>query len=738
MCLVALVAQPSSAQHASVGLPADCELILNGSATESDALYLTNGEVNRVGSAFCREPVDVVAFSTDFSFQLQNPGADGFMFVLQGQGPQAVGEYGINLGFAGKISSIQKSVGIKFDLYDNAGEGSNSTGLFVKGSTPTTPAEDLTSTGIDLHSGHIFAVHLTYDGLVLTVELRDTVTGTYFSTTYQVDIPSIVGGPTAFVGFTAGTGGLTAIQKVIAWNYTSALPTSNLPITTGGKSNLAASPSAAARLLDQATFGPTANDIVHVQQIGLTNYLQEQYALPTTNLQKFGLPVPSPCDSGSTCFDATWWKNVINAQDQVRQRVAFALSHIFVTSTLAQGGYAMVPYYNILINDAFANWRTLMQDVTLSPVMGSYLSMVNNAKAATGQIANENFARENLQLFNLGAVLLNEDGSNQTDTQGRPIPAYTQEQVEAFARAFTGWTFATSVDSRPQDLQGDPQLYGLSMVPVQSEHDSDTKTLLQGVTLRPGQSAEQDLKDSLDNIFLHPNLPPFVCRQLIQHLVTSSPSPAYVARVSRVFMDNGLGVRGDLKAVITAILLDEEARAGDTNASFDGGHLREPLLFLANVLRALPYTPEDTSTPWGYWAVSWTVGHMGEAPVAAPSVFYFYSPSYSLPGTARLAPEFGLESVANISALKVLVDQVIYGQVAHMKLDLNGDTDLMSRADRPSDLVEELSFLFMHSQMPDRMKEIIINTVAAAPDLSQRVRVALDLTLTSSHYKILH
>ncbi len=500
-------------------------------------------------------------------------------------------------------------------------------------------------------------------------------------------------------------------------------------------------PAAAARLLDQAAFGPTSSDISHVEQIGLQGYLNEQFSFAATVLPQFPANVGAPCDSTETCWGSDWWMAAANAPDQLRQRVAFALSHIFVTSTSTVGGYAMVSYYNLLLGDAFSNWRTLMQDVTLSPVMGNYLNMVNSGKASSGQIANENFARENLQLFNIGDVLLNSDGSVQTNSLGHPVPSYTENQVQAFARAFTGWTYWPRWGQVLTDFQTDPQdvsTYSKPMVSIESEHDTDSKVLLSGTVLPSGQSAEQDLSGALDNIFQHPNLPPFICRQLIQQLVTSNPSSAYVSRVARVFINNGSGVRGDLKAVVTAILLDDEARAGDTNPTYDGGHLREPLLYLANILRALHYTPRDTADPWGYWAISWSSVGVGQAPMQAPSVFYYYSPNYVLPGTTITAPEFGIENVASVSARKVLADYLIYNAVENMSFDVGSDTELMSCASDPSALVDELSFLFLHSQMPDQMNQIIVNMITPLTDLQQRVRVALNLVLTSPQYKVIH
>ncbi len=516
---------------------------------------------------------------------------------------------------------------------------------------------------------------------------------------------------------------------------------SSFAVHAKGEQTAGATATAAARLLDQASFGPTSADILHVEQVGLPAYIKEQIAQPQTVLPEFPMDVGDPCDSTETCWGAVFWKASINDSDQLRQRVAFALSHIFVTTTPVVGGYAMVPYYNLLIKDAFSNWRNVMQDVALSSVMGNMLNMVNSAAAPAGQIANENFARENMQLFNLGDVLLNNDGSVQTDSAGRPLPSYTEDQVQAFARAFTGWTYASRWGQTLNDFQADPldvSTYTMPMVPIEHLHDTSSKTLLNGTTLPAGETAEQDLSAALDNVFQHPNVPPFISRQLIQQLVSSNPSPAYISRIAQVFMDNGSGVRGDLKAVVTAILLDPEARAGDTDPAFDGGHLREPILYLANVMRALPYYPWDSVDPWGYWTVSWTSSSAGEAPMQAPSVFYYYSPNHMIPGTTLYGPEFGLENAATISSRKVMADQLIYGQVVNMSVNLVGDTDLTSRAANPSDLVDELSFLFMHSQMPAQMKQIIVDTITPTQDLMQRIRVALNLVITSPQYKIIH
>ena len=495
---------------------------------------------------------------------------------------------------------------------------------------------------------------------------------------------------------------------------------------------------AAARFLDQSSFGPTSEAISLVQSRGLGAYLEEQLALPPTLMTQFSLPVPTPCDSAETCWGAVWWKSTLTAPDHLRQRVAFALGHIFVVSTLSVGGYAMVPYYNILLRDAFGDWRTLMQDIALSPVMGLYLNMVNSAKAAPGQIANENFARESMQLFGTGTMLLNPDGTEQRGPNGSPKPVYTQAQVQDFARAFTGWTFASEDGSKPSGFTGEGGTFSRPMVAVEREHDQDAKRLLGDRVLPAGQTAEQDLTQALDNIFASANLPPFLCRQLIQHLVTSNPSSAYVARVTAVFKDDGSGKRGNLKAVITAILMDKEARAGDIQPNLDAGHLRESLLLATGIMRALHYEKAVEPGPYAFWTISWTSGTAGETPMQAPSVFYYYSPFYQLPGTNRTAPEFAMESVAGISGRKVMVDQLLNGRVAHTHFDLAADREILRRAADPRVLVDEFDLLFMHSQMPAPMKQLLVTTIAPLRDPLQRVRMGLYLTLTSSQYMVLH
>nr|WP_246409692.1 DUF1800 domain-containing protein [Granulicella aggregans] len=491
------------------------------------------------------------------------------------------------------------------------------------------------------------------------------------------------------------------------------------------------------RILDQTSFGPTDNSIAHLQKIGTSGYLAEQFAAPTTLLAECPAAGPYQCE------DSEWWQTAITGQDQLRQRVAFALSEMFVVSTLSLPRASIPLYHNTLANDAFGNFRTLMRDVTLTPAMGIYLDMIYSVKPAPGQIANENYAREMLQLFTLGVNELNPDGTEQLDESGAPIPAYTEANVQAFARAYTGWGYAGDLDYSDPMVPLDSGSH-----PLYNKHDTTAKTLINS-TLPAGQTAIQDLDGAMDDIFNHPNVGPFVCRQLIQHLVTSTPSPAYVGRVAAVFADNGQGVRGDMRAVISAILLDTEARAGDLNADADDGHLREPILFITAMMRALNFTVTDPTALFPYDELSALSSTLGEDPYRASSVFNFFPAEYELPGTNMNAPEFGIENTATATLRLSLADTIVSNKIPGFSADLSSTSEFGQLASNPSDLVDELSVLLMNGQMPANMRAAIVDAVsaiavpatpqtAASSALAQRVRLAIYLVITSSHYKVIH
>jgi uncharacterized protein (DUF1800 family) len=501
---------------------------------------------------------------------------------------------------------------------------------------------------------------------------------------------------------------------------------------------------AAARFLDQTSFGPTAAGIAQVQQIGLQAALAEQFNQPTTTYSQ-PPATDSECTNNFRCTMSDFLKVSAWGNDQLRQRVAMALSEIWVAPM--QEPNAMPFYLNTLANDAFTNYRTVMQDATLAPQMGVFLNMVNSAAPATGQIANENFGREMMQLFSLGPELLNADGTLQADSGGNPIPTYTELQVEAFARAYTGWTFANSDGSTPTDLRWNFN-YNHLMVPVDSAHDTTQKILLNGTTLPASQTAQQDLQGALDNIFAHPNIGPFICKQLIQHLVTGNPSPGYVERVSAIFANNGSGVRGDMKAVLTAIIMDQEARAGDTqtgdqadaNPAIDGGHLREPLLWTANLVRGLGATQTNPSDPYPFVNFMDDLSNLGEAPFCQTSVFNYFPPQYVIPQADINSPEFGLEDTGSIIPRLSLADHIIHASIPGLTVDLSATSAIGQNAANPAQLADYLGMLFMHSQMPTNMRSDLITAISAIPatDLQSRAQVAVFLLVTSSQYKIIH
>jgi uncharacterized protein (DUF1800 family) len=506
---------------------------------------------------------------------------------------------------------------------------------------------------------------------------------------------------------------------------------------------------AAARILDQSTFGPTTASIQHVQQVGFNAFLDEQFNTPATLIPDIPNPNPAQCNLFATqnrnCGQSAWLQIALASNDQLRQRVAYALGQIWVTSTLEIDGRAMTSYLNLLAKDAFTDYRTIMQDVTLSPAMGNYLNMINSNLPANGEIANENYARELMQLFTTGVYLLNEDGSLQSDSSGNPIPVYTEDQIQAFARVFTGWTYANPDGSAPSQFPNRTNNYDSPMAAVESHHDIGAKAILSGVTLPPGQTAAADLQGALDNVFNHANVGPFVCKQMIQHLVSSAPSPAYVERVAKVFADNGSGVRGDMKAVITAILLDQEARAndadtGDSTPAVDGGHLREPILWATAVARALNAQSSNTdlTNHYPYIQLASLIGGVGEAPLESGSVFNFFPPSYMIPETELNAPEFAIENTGTVIPRLSLADRFVNNYNDALAIDLSATSSLGQLASNPGQLVDSLGSTFMHGQMPSAMRSAIVAEISGISDPAQRVRLAVYLVTTSSQYKVIN
>jgi uncharacterized protein (DUF1800 family) len=586
------------------------------------------------------------------------------------------------------------------------------------------PTPVVASATATLVSGTSYALDVEGSSFVEGAEIQvggsDVTTSFITATDLQATVTVASGATTLSVGVLNPAPGSAASNAVSATIYL-------------------ASATAAARLLDQATFGPTLADMQTVEGEGIDAYITNQFNTADTPLANIPTTLPAVCLAANTpinCEESEWWQTVLTGNDQLRQRVAFALSEMFVISSNSVNATTITYYHNTLAKDAFTNFSTIMHDVSLSPGMGAYLNMLNSAKAPTGQIANENYPRELMQLFTLGINLLNDDGTEQLDGSGNPIPAYTETQVQAFARAYTGWTYATASGGAPSSFPNNTVNYFAPMAAVESKHDETAKILLDGTTLPSGQTAEEDLSGALADIFAHANVAPFVSKQLIQHLVTSTPSAAYVSRIAAVFASNGSGVRGDMQAVIRAILEDSEARAGDTNALYDGGHLREPMLWITNFLRAVGFSNTDANS--SYYSLSNYSSNLNERPYRSGSVFNFFPPSYVIPQTSLNAPEFDLENSASAILRLSLADTMVNNKMTGFSVNLSATGTLgLIAAAGSANLVDELSLLFMHGQMPADMRTQIISAIDGL-STAQQVRVAVYLVISSSQYKVMH
>ncbi|MEE9335957.1 MAG: DUF1800 domain-containing protein [Granulosicoccaceae bacterium] len=519
----------------------------------------------------------------------------------------------------------------------------------------------------------------------------------------------------------------------------------NIPATT---------PENAAQLLSRATFGTTHAAIDAVMQDGIALWVEKQFTLKGPA----HLDYVRQYSNGSLRSPRHdyWWVQATLGKDQLRQRMAFALSEIMVISdigySLSNSQYGVTRYYDKLLENSFGNYRDLLEEVTLSPVMGLYLSMLQNARGdpETNTRADENFAREVMQLFSIGLHELENDGTVKT-LNGKPIPAYTQTDVENYARVFTGWNYFNP-RAWNQTLNTGGDLIS-NMAPVEEYHDVDSKTLIDGQQTPAGVTAEEDLKVALDSLANHPNVGPFIGKQLIQKLVTSNPSPAYVGRVATAFNNNGEGVRGDLTAVLRAILFDEEAFSGSTSQP-NFGKLREPIMRLTHLWRAFNVQPGtdaingafNTGSP----ALVGIDSVIGQGPLLATSVFNFYRPDFTPQGpTYRanvLVPEAEIYTDNNILATTSRVNAQIQRfylqnpdtvQRRWSHIDLSRELALV---DKPEELLDELNVLLMSGSMGDPMRAALIDHMAlfgdTDEDRSRAVRDVISLIVASPDYLV--
>jgi uncharacterized protein (DUF1800 family) len=474
--------------------------------------------------------------------------------------------------------------------------------------------------------------------------------------------------------------------------------------------------------------------------------LTEQFNAPASNYQNLvqlqqGTFVDYP-------VKLQFFRNAMTGADQLRQRVAFALSQIVVAANIGnQDGTgdpaAMVSQYNdILTRNAFGNYRTLIREMSVSPIMGTYLTLVNSKKrdAAANTQPDENYIRELWQLFTVGTFKLNLDGTVQLGTDGRPLETYTIAEIQEGARALTGWNYAPRA-SQPNLGDNNPLNPFTPMIVNEANHDAGSKTLLNGQFIPAGQTTMQDLDSVIDNVFNHPNVGPFIGRQLIQHLVTSTPSPAYISRVASVFNDNGAGMRGDLRAVIRAILLDPEAR-GNSKTDPAYGKLREPALFLTHLFRALNCTG-------GMWGIPQRSRMLGQNVFSPPSVFSFYQPDFRIVvnGNALYAPPAQLLTTSTIITRLNFLNDFLFGNIQSGG-DPNPTGNLTSTvmlnlapwdqfAANPAQLVDALNEALMHNSMSPQMRQTVINAVTSIQNNNRlRVQTAIYIIASSMQYQV--
>ena len=428
----------------------------------------------------------------------------------------------------------------------------------------------------------------------------------------------------------------------------------------------------AARLLHQGSMGPTLVEIQNAQGQSELQWLDAQLALPINYHRDYMVFTNDDEDFRYISRIDAWWKAVMQSDDQLRQRVAFALSEILVVSDLNNDlrsqPEGMVTYYDLLLTHAFGNFRDLLEAVTLSPIMGTYLSHLGNEKAddALNIRPDENYAREVMQLFTIGLDELNQDGTAKLDANGNTIATYGQAEIEGFARVFTGWTFAGSETFKRKSRD-----YVAPMQAFEEYHSQKQKTLLNGDVIPQGYSAQESLQLALDNLFNHQNVAPFISKQLIQRLITSNPTPQYVERIASVFNDNGEGVRGDLAAVVKAIYLDDEARHYGSVLSYQG-KIKEPLLKTVQFWRNL-----NARSPEGFYKTWNLVDRYGQGPMQSSSVFNFFRPDYQpaqLRADALVAPELQIAGDATLIGTmnEHFADLVWSTAEAHTDLNPNG------------------------------------------------------------------
>jgi uncharacterized protein (DUF1800 family) len=511
----------------------------------------------------------------------------------------------------------------------------------------------------------------------------------------------------------------------------------------------------AARFLNQASMGVTRTQLASVQKTGYAGWIQQQFAIPvqgshydwmaTHNDPATGKPyshIDFKFDQNG--FDASVWRKFLSSPDTLRQRIVLALSEILVVSIDGLDAYwpqfRAAAYMDLLETHAFGNYRQLLQAISTSPAMGQYLTFLGNEKhnPVTGSNPDENYARELLQLFTIGLNELNIDGTKKL-VNGAPVETYKQNDISQLARVFTGWDWDPPyVDDRPE-----PSFAKRPLQQVPELHETGASTFLGG-TVPAGLNGAASLTKALDIVFAHANVAPFVSRQLIQRLVTSNPTPAYVARVAGVFNNNGGGVKGDMKAVISAILLDSEARTRSNTSSPNFGKVREPILRFSAWARAF-----NVRSGNGTWDIGWVRSDdwgLAQAPLHAPNVFNFFRPGYVPPNSAIAtaglsAPELQLANETSVIGYINFMQSKVYtysptadaaDKDPNVSVDYSG---LLQLAPNPATLVNELNLLLAAGQLSAATISTINNAISQITDnLNNRVYAAILLVMASPEF----
>ena len=618
---------------------------------------------------------------------------------------------------------------------------------------PVGSTVNLSATGVTSGGGPITRVSFFMNG----VKLVDKPATPY---TFTAPIPA-----------TAGTYQFTAEAADSAGGTHMTLPINVVATATPASGPV---PVDVWRLLQQATFGPTYAEAQRVVSMGISAWIDDQFTQPisgypdtkynriqlkttldctTTDPNKVAYPADHPY---ATCvrdhlslamLQRDFFTNAVYAPDQLRQRVAWALSQIIVTSgNEADLSYAhvMSRYQNLMFNNAFGNYETLLQQVTYSPAMGNYLDQVNNDRASGTKVPNENYAREIIQLFTIGLDELNPDGTTINDVNGMPVPTYDQNTIKEFAKVFTGLTFADPANpTLTQAPKKQNVFYALPMIPypvgTTSGHEQSVKNLLNGTVVPAGQTVQQDEFAAVRNVFMHPNTPVYISKQLIQRLVTGNPSPAYIQRIQNVFVNDGTGVRGNLKAVVKAILMDPEARGQGSANDPTYGSLKEPVLMITNLIRGLSGITDGNR-------LEGNASNLGQRPYFSPTVFNYFPPDQTIQGTTIVAPEFLIHTTQTaINRTNLVYNMITNPSQADTTIAGSTGTRLNtmqfeSLAANPQAMVDQVDLVLTDGQTPSAAKALIVTAVNAVPVASTaaRAQMAVYLLASSFYYQVQH